>query len=252
MRDPPQAAQPSRSRPQQHDHPERHRANDDAGGGRGAGTDGAAPGIADARQQSIGKVAESFAADDIGRLHGERVQRPEAFFGEPQQRPAGKPAGRQDRQQQQRRPEFAEQADRLGPRDAEPDRHQQWRRSEQQAREADQQHPGDRQLGEADLRQQAARQREQRTPLGARRVVLDVAVARIDDRRHPSPPAWRGRSKRFGRRSPEQRGEPAARRMLLADGEHRDQDRHADEGAGQAPQEGPEEHREQHHEGRNG
>ena len=44
-----------------------------------------------------------------------------------------------------------------------------------------QQDPGDDQLGQADLDQQAAGQRQHRAALGAGGVVLDIAMARIDD-----------------------------------------------------------------------
>src|SRR4051794_10933175 len=43
----------------------------------------------------------------------------------------------------------------------------------------------------------------------------------------------------------QQRRDPARGFALLADGEHCDHDRHADERAGDAPEEAPEEHREQ-------
>jgi len=46
-------------------------------------------------------------------------------------------------------------------------------------------------------------------------------------------------------RRSEQLGEPEARRMLGAEGQEGDGDRHADEGAEDAPEIAPEEHREQ-------
>src|SRR5579863_7997975 len=46
--------------------------------------------------------------------------------------------------------------------------------------------------------------------------------------------------------------DPAARRMIAAEGEDREHDRNPDEGAEQAPEERPEKHRKQHQRGRYG
>jgi hypothetical protein len=79
--------------------------------------------------------------------------------------------------------------------------------------------------------------------------------------RRPAPPACAGAGgdRRRGnaicqlklaglrvRRSAEEIGEPAARRMLVAKCQDGEGDRHADKGSKQVPQEGPEEDRKQH------
>jgi hypothetical protein len=44
-------------------------------------------------------VTQSFAGERIARLHGERVERPEIDFSDPEQRSPSDPSDRDDREQ---------------------------------------------------------------------------------------------------------------------------------------------------------
>ena len=79
------------------------------------------------------------------------------------------------------------------------------RKSKQQSRKHQQERPGDQQLGQADLDEQAAEQRQHRAALGAGGVVLDIAMARIDDFRRRG-----GRNLRFARLTFPRHGRPPA------------------------------------------
>ncbi len=168
-------------------------------------------------------MPQAFANHYIGRLDRQGIERPEAAFRQPQQRPGTEPAHCRQRQQQQGRPDLGERYRRLGPYRGDPDRNEKRRRPKQQAREADQQHPDDDELRQADLRQQAAGQRDQRSPLGAGRIVLDVAISRIDYRRHYRASTRHRRPISFACQRARQRAPrtwPKTRRCRAASGKH--------------------------------
>ena len=140
------------------------------------------------RQQPLGELPQRLAAHRVGGLDGERVERPEAVLGQPEQRTPAEPADDDDDHEQDRRPEACERRCKLARKLAEPDRGDDRRDPEHQTRHHHQQREGHQQLRQADLRQQAAGERQQRAALGAGGVILDVAAARIDGRLQAAPP----------------------------------------------------------------
>ncbi len=127
------------------------------------------------------KWRSALAASRVGRLDRERVERPEAAL-----RRAATAAGR--RTSQARRAATSRIADQTPASDVRnlvgPVAARSWRRSARRRASG----PGTTisstqaaiSFGQADLGQQAAGERQQRALLGAGRVVLDVAAARID------------------------------------------------------------------------
>ena len=140
------------------------------------------------RQPPLGQLAQRFAAHGVGGLDGQGVERPEAVLGQPKQGAAAEPSQRDHDREDDQRPNPRNRILKLGRQLAEPDRGDDRRDPEYQPRTDDQHKPGHRQFRQADLRQQAAGERQQRATLGARCVILDVAAARIDGRLQVASP----------------------------------------------------------------
>ena len=112
------------------------------------------------RKQPLGKMPDSFAKRRYRRVEQPRRSTTRSCF-----RPAAGVAGPRTSQSP---PEaataapagFREDVRGIGSDRSDPDRDQERRRSEQQTGKADQQHPGYRELRQADFREQAARQRQ--------------------------------------------------------------------------------------------
>ena len=172
-----------RPRPPGDQKPQREEKNPGDRGGPGAKL--AAARIGRGReQQPLGEMAQHLAASGIDRLDKEGVERPETRFGETEERPPTEPADRHGCQEHNHGPKAKlGRGDIVGDR-PEPhgrgDRHE----TEQDSGNDEEETPGDDELGQADLDQHAASKRKHRALLGARSVVLDVALARVDDRLH--------------------------------------------------------------------
>ena len=135
-------------------------------------------------QQLLGDLPQPFATEDVCGLHPQGVERPEAAFDQAQERSPAEPGDADQHRQKQDRRNPRQDVQDLGRSGRQPQRRDQRRHAEDHAGQPDQENPCQHQFRQAHLRQQAAGQGEQRTPLGARRVVLDIAFARVDDRLH--------------------------------------------------------------------
>ena len=249
-----QAADPARSWPHQDDDANPQPAHRQARNGRGAGTNGGASVVAHPRrEQAFGEMPKSFAKRDIDGLHGQGVQRPKAVLGEPQEWPAHEPGDRHQGQQQQRRQDLGVDVGGLGETEA--------IQIETSSGAAPSSRPGKPISSIQAITSFGRLISASRLPINDssdRRLVLaasssmspfrgsriGVIVSPSGANGDPSVPCGGGR--------PEELRHPAARRVLVADGQDCDHDRDADERAGQSPQKGPEEDSEQHHERRHG
>ena len=129
-------------------------------------------------------MPKALAADRISRLNGERIQRPEAPFCSSEHGPPADPSQADDQHKQKERPDPAVRRYDLFRKRCEPSGGDQRSKPEQDARQHNQDQPGNRQLGQTDLRQETAGDCKERAPLCAGRIILDIATARIDKRGH--------------------------------------------------------------------
>ena len=178
-------ADPARQGPDQPDDQERDRAQEHAGARRrGRAQPRPALRVDPRFQDTLCHVPEAFPAERVSRLYGDGIERPEASLGRAEQRPAPQPPDRDDQGEQQKRPETGERGGEPLRDRREPSGRDERREAQQDAGQNEQEQPGREKPRKAYLRQQAAGDGEQRAPLGARRVVLDVAPARVNERRH--------------------------------------------------------------------
>ena len=137
------------------------------------------------REYPLRQMAQRLAAKYITWLDGERVERPEVDLGDPQQRPPSDPSQRDesDQYQYQCGADFRQRQNvprHLG----EPCGRHQRREAEQDRRQQQRDRPGEQQFRQTDFDQQTSGDREQRPLSGARGVVLDIALTRIDGGKH--------------------------------------------------------------------
>ena len=120
-------------------------------------------GTAAARAPPPDQVAQRLAAGRVARLHRERIERPEAFLGEPQHAAAAEPSQRSKTNEERRRPDAEQRGRHLVGELVNPDRRDDRRDAQHQARHDDQRDPGGQQFRDADFRQQAAGERRAST-----------------------------------------------------------------------------------------
>jgi hypothetical protein len=133
-------------------------------------------------------LTQRLAANRVGRLHDEGIERPEAFLRQSKQGAAAEPPDGDDDYEEDRRPDASERGCELAREFAEPDRRYDRRDPQHQTRYDDEEGESHRQLRQADLCKQAAGERQQRAALGTGRVILDIAAARIHGRPQGAPP----------------------------------------------------------------
>ena len=134
------------------------------------------------------QMTQRFAGERVAGLHGERVERPEIGLGNPKQRPPSDPSQRDDRDKASAVPIPVSAASRCDS-FRKPGGRQQRRQTQQHCRQQQQHRPGEQQLGQTDFDQQAAGDGEQGPLPGTGGIVLDIALARIDQ--HAVPGCWR-------------------------------------------------------------
>ena len=183
------AAYPAGTRPDEHQHHHGERADDDAGrSGSGCAQFGAKGLCGPVWEELLGKLSKPLAGSRVARLDDKGVQCPEAAFDETQERSSAKRTDRQQQHKQGYRPESAIRVREASRNPADPGRCDEWRYPEQEARSQQHQDPSGYELGQADLRNQRPRKRKQRAAFRARRIILDVTAARIEERLHcPMP-----------------------------------------------------------------
>ena len=125
------------------------------------------------------EMAQRLAAKRVAGLDGQRVERPEIGLCDPKQRPPSEPSERDDRNQHQRRADPRQFQNVFGY-GREPGRRHQRREAKQHRRQQQRDGPGEQQFRQADFNQQTAGDRQQRSLSGAGGVVLNVALAWID------------------------------------------------------------------------
>src|SRR6185369_6651396 len=130
-------------------------------------------------REASAQVKQSLSECHVGRLDRHRVQRPEAALDEAEELPPSKPSHREENEEHEDR---AEPTDTVRRDLAPPHAREHGCGAEHQRRHDDEQAEGEAELRQADFGQQVAGDREQRPALRARRVRLDVAVARIRQR----------------------------------------------------------------------
>ena len=133
-------------------------------------------------ERSLGEMPDRLAAQGVSRLNAQGVERPEIRFRRAKQRPPADPARAGDSDQHQPGAD-AVQFQQPGPDVADPCGRDQRRETQDRRRKHDRRRPRDDELCQADLGQEAAGDCEQRLLLGARRVVLGISVARVDEQR---------------------------------------------------------------------
>ncbi len=171
---------PTRSRPNQDCDCSRAQAEHNAGPGGGRRTQPCPPCSAGVpAEHQFRQMAQGLAAKHVAGLDGQRVERPEIGLRDSKQRPPPEPSECHDRNQHRRR---------AGPRQfqnvvgygREPGRRHQRRETKQHRRQQQLNAPGKQQFRQADLDQQTAGDRQHRSLPGAGGIVLDIALARID------------------------------------------------------------------------
>src|SRR5512143_678081 len=121
-------------------------------------------------------MAQDRPARGVAGLDEKGVERPEARFGKAEERPPAEPADGAGREHENdRRPEPDLWRGDIVRDRPEPHGRDYGNETEQDARDDEEERPGDDELGQADLDQHAAREREHRALLRARSVILDVA-----------------------------------------------------------------------------
>ena len=130
------------------------------------------------------QVTQRFAGERVAGLHGERVERPETGLGDPKQRSPSDPSQRDDRDQSERRADPGQRGKPVR-QFRKPGGRQQRRQTQQHCRQQQQHRPGKQQFRQTDFDQQAAGDREQGPLPGTGGIVLDIAVARIDQHAVP-------------------------------------------------------------------
>ena len=124
-------------------------------------------------------MPDQFSPESVAGLDGERVQRPEVRLGEPKQWTPTESRDDHGGKHDERRANpcrFRETAGGL----ADPGRQDQRREPQENRRQQDLDEPAEGELGQADLAEKAARNRQQRALLGRRMIVLEVAEAGIE------------------------------------------------------------------------
>ena len=134
-------------------------------------------------EKALRQMAQGFPTERIERLHGQRIEGPEAALDGARQRAQPEPADSGDKSQGQGRPQarqISKPTCRLRP----PGRDEQRRQAKQHARRQHKKDPAQHQLAQVDLAQQAAGQGQKRALLRAAGVILDIAIAGIDELFH--------------------------------------------------------------------
>ena len=189
--------------------PPRRRPNDDRDQGRDGGEEdsgaGAAHrpharelGAAPCLQRSLRQMPDRLAAQGVSRLNAKALSAQKFASATRNKRPPADPARADDREKHESRRRMPYNSSNL---EKTPPTHAvatERREAQDRRRQHDRRRPRDEELRQADLRQEAAGDREQRLLLRARGVVLGVSVARIDDR--PRRSAARGAPLGFGAR----------------------------------------------------
>ena len=155
-------------------------------------------------ERPLGEMPDRLAPERVAGLHRERVQRPEIRLGEPEQRAPAVDRDRRRGDHDDHRADLGRLVEAVR-RLADPRRQDQRREAEQNRGREDLDRPGDGELGQADLAEQASGDREQRALLGRRVIALEIAETRIDQRRGS------GRCRR--RSSGRQRSNPSRRAL---------------------------------------
>ena len=138
------------------------------------------------RQETLRQMAQAFAEQGVDRLDRQRIQSPEAALGRAEQRPEAVPPRQGDESQHEQGPEARDRVESV--RDGgKPGRRDQRREPEQDAGDEREQHPGEDELGQVDLAEQAPGDRQERPLFRAAEIVLGIAVARFDDHAASAP-----------------------------------------------------------------
>ena len=132
-------------------------------------------------QNAFGEMPDRLAAQSVSRLNANRVERPEIRFRDPQQRAPADPAGERDDEQNQRRADPANSSARTKTPPTQAVAMSGARPRMTAGATIDASHAS-RSFVRLISASRPAGDRQQRLLLRARGVVLDVAVARIEDR----------------------------------------------------------------------
>ena len=134
-------------------------------------------------ERALRDMSDQLTPEGVTGLHRERVQRPEIPLGQPKQRRPAEPGHDQSDEHDERRPDDAGRLGEPAGRFAEPGGQNERRRAQKDRRQQDLDDPTERELGDADLAEQTARDRKEGALLRRRVVVLEVAKTGIEDRR---------------------------------------------------------------------